>query len=160
MGVNVTRQCSLDKAPVGSFHNLKASESRLTSGRSAIAKVMLITEDRATDVQRVLIIENQLLLGAGVQSLLAGEADLDVIGISPVNQAELVQEIRRFRPDVVVLDEVTHLADATRLMTFLKNHPKLRVVVVSANDNLVCIYNKQQVLVRQATDLINLIRDS
>lgn len=125
-----------------------------------MARVVLVAEARATDVHRVLIVENQLLLGAGVQSLLTGEADLDVIGISPVNQAELVQEIRRFRPDVVVIDKVTHLADANKLVAFLKNHPKLRVVVVSANDNLVCVYNKQQVLVSQATDLINLIRDS
>lgn len=111
-------------------------------------------------MQRVLIVEHQLLLGAGVQSLLTGEADLDVIGISPADQLELVQEIRRFRPDVVVLDEVTYLANPTKLLVFLKNHPKLRVVVVSANDNLVCIYNKQQVLVTRATDLINIIRDS
>ncbi len=111
-------------------------------------------------MHRVLIVENQLLLGAGVQSLLTGEADLEVIGISPVNQAELVQEIRRFRPDVVVIDKVTHLADANKLVAFLKTHPKLRVVVVSASDNMVCVYNKQQVLVSQATDLIHLIRDS
>ena len=115
---------------------------------------------KRTNLRRVLIVENSLLLGAGVQSLLAGQADLDVIGISPKDQAELIQEIERFRPEVVVLDEVTPLADTARVLTFLEVCPELRVVVLSANSNLVRLYHKQRILVTQASDLITVLRAS
>lgn len=107
---------------------------------------------------RVLIIENQLLLGAGLQSLLSGETDLDVIGISPRNQLELVREIRQLQPDIVFLDKDSRLTDATDLLTFLENFPELRVVVINANDHLVRIYNKRETRLCQATDLLGIIR--
>jgi DNA-binding NarL/FixJ family response regulator len=111
-------------------------------------------------LQRVLIIENETLLGAGVQSLLQDEANMEVIGISPSNLAELIQEIRRSRSDVVVLDEVTHLTGPTKLLALLEDYPKLRLVVVSANDDRVRIYDKREVLVTHTTDLLYIFCDS
>lgn len=117
-------------------------------------------EGKGTNRQRVLIVENSLLLGAGVQSLLASEADLDAIGISPKDRTELIQDIERFRPEAVVLDEGMHLADTARLLTFLEVYPELRVVVLSANSNLVRLYHKQRILVTQVSDLITVLRAS
>jgi DNA-binding NarL/FixJ family response regulator len=110
-------------------------------------------------VQQVLVVETHILIGAGIHSFLAGEADLEVTGISPGNQAELIREIRRLRPDIVVLDEDSRLAEPTHLLAWLKDYPRLRLVVVSANDNRVCIYDKQQILTSQASDLLGIIRD-
>lgn len=118
-----------------------------------------ITADRVINVQSVLIIENQMLLGAGVQTLLAGEADLEVIGISPSSQERLAQEVSRLRPDVIVLDETSHLAGPTKLLSLLKDSPKLRIVVISANHNLVRIYNKQETRLGRTTDLFDIIRE-
>ncbi len=110
-------------------------------------------------MQSVLIIENQMLLGAGVQILLAGEADLEVIGISPSSQERLAQEVSRLRPDVIVLDETSRLAGPTKLLSLLKDSPKLRIVVISANHNLVRIYNKRETQLRRATDLFDILRE-
>lgn len=109
-------------------------------------------------MRRVLILENQLLVGAGIQVLLGGEADLDVIGISLLHPEELAQLINKAEPDVIVLDEVSHLARLTALLPLLNDFPKLRIVVVSAQDDLVRIYMKQEVLVTHASQLINIIR--
>ena len=111
-------------------------------------------------MQRVLIIENQMLLGAGVQTLLAGEADLDVIGISPFNQEGLAQEINRLRPDVIVLDDTSRLADSTKLLSLLKDSSKVRIVVISANHDLVRIFNKRETQLCRASDLFDIIRES
>ena len=108
----------------------------------------------ATGARRVLIVECESVLGVGVNSLLAGEADLEVIGIPPVGQAELMQKIRQSQPDVVILEETPPIA----LQGFLCHYPELRVVVVSPSSNLVRCYHKQQVLLTQATDLIHIIR--
>jgi DNA-binding NarL/FixJ family response regulator len=109
-------------------------------------------------VRRVLVVENQILMGAGVQSLLGVQADLEVMGISPRDQAELAGEIRRLRPDLVVVNKDSHWVDPTNLLAVLQDYPALRLVVVSANDNLVCIYDKHQVLTSRASDLLGIIR--
>ena len=108
---------------------------------------------------RVLIVENQLLLGAGLQRLLSDETDLDVIGISPRNQLELVQEIRQLKPDVVFLDRDSRLIDATDLLSFLEDFLELRVVVINTNDHLAHIYNRRETQLCQATDLFDIIQE-
>jgi DNA-binding NarL/FixJ family response regulator len=113
----------------------------------------------ANNVLRVLIVENQLLLGAGLQSLLIDETDLDVIGTSPSDQPELVEQIKRIRPDVVLLDVDSRLTDPADLLTCLENYPKLRVLVVSSDDHLIRIYDKQEVLIRGASQLANLLSE-
>jgi len=109
-------------------------------------------------VLRILIVENQLLLGAGLQNLLSDEADLDVIGISPRNQLELVREIRQRQPDIVFLDEDSHLTDAIDLLTFLEDFHELQLIVVNANDHVVRIFNKQEIRLSRSTALFGIIR--
>jgi DNA-binding NarL/FixJ family response regulator len=114
---------------------------------------------RATNVRRVLIVENQTLLGAGVHSLLGDETDLDIRGISPHDQTELMQDVRRFQPDIVIMDKVSHLIAPLNLLAALENHSQLQVIVVSADDNQVCIYDKRQLLVKRTTDFLDVIRE-
>jgi len=124
------------------------------AGQTTLATIVL---NRVINLQRVLIIENNLLLGAGIQNLLAGTANLDVIGISSRKWPDLVQEIERLQPEVIVLDEASHRASLTKLLPLLKEFPQLRLVVVSANDNRIHIYGKQEILITVATQLINII---
>ena len=111
-------------------------------------------------MRRILIIENQLLVGAGIHVLLAGEVDMEVIGISAPNSEELAQAINNSEPDVIVLDELSHLTCLSRLFSFLNDLPKLRIVVVGAQGNRVRIYNKQEVLITCASQLANIVRAS
>lgn len=110
-------------------------------------------------MQRVLIIENQLLLGAGLQELLSDQTDFDVIGISPNSQDDLVREIRQIQPNVAFLNEDSHLTDANNLLAFLEDLPELRVIVVSANHDVAYIYNKQEIRLYHHTDLFGIIRE-
>jgi chemotaxis response regulator CheB len=126
--------------------------------------VEAVLTDQAQDrgSQRVLVVENQLLLGAGLQSLLADKADLDVIGISPGDGEELVREIRRIQPDVILLNADSHLADPVELLALLSHDPGLRVLAFNANNHLVRIHTKQgalEVLVERTPQLVHLICD-
>jgi DNA-binding NarL/FixJ family response regulator len=121
--------------------------------------------DQAQDQgkQRVLVVENQLLLGAGLQSLLTNKTGLDVTGISPGDQEELVREIRRIQPEVVLLNADSRLADPADLLALLGNDPAGRVLAFNANNHLVRIYTKQEVfetLVERMPQLVNIICDS
>jgi len=118
---------------------------------------LFLDHARATNVRRILIVENQTLLGAGVHRLLRDETGLEVRGTSPLDQTELIQDIRRFQPDIVIMDKVSHLITPLNLLAALENHSQLQVIVVSADDNQVCVYDKRQLLVQQAADFLDMI---
>lgn len=107
--------------------------------------------------RRVLVIENDLLLGAGVESLLLQEISLDVIGISPRDEEELIRKIRYLQPAVIILDEATLLTQSIRLLAMLRKEHELRLVIVNADKNLVQVYHKQSVLLTQISDLIEVL---
>ncbi len=107
-------------------------------------------------MRRVLVIENQRLLGAGIENLLRREAGLHVVGVTQDNQGALLQAIGCSRANVVVLDK--SMIDPTRLIALLEHHPGLRVVSVSADNGLVRTYEAQQVIVTQVSELVALIK--
>ena len=92
---------------------------------------------------RVLIVENESLLGAGIERLLAGETGLNVGGVTPPNETALIDTIKHLQPDVIILDEASLLTTPVKVLIDLLDYPKLWVVTVSANDNRVQISNKQ-----------------
>ena len=94
----------------------------------------------------VLVVENDSLLGASVENILTRELGLNVVGVTPANEAALIQAIWHARPAIVILNEASSLTDAMNLMARLKDYPQLRVVVVNTDNNLVQIYDKRQVL--------------
>ena len=107
-------------------------------------------------MRRVLVIENQRLLGAGVENLLQRDVELVVLGVTPESESALLQAINGFQADVVILDEAT--IDSTRLLNLLERNPMLRVILVSADDGVVRTYDSRQVNVMQATELAALIK--
>jgi len=52
---------------------------------------------------RVVIVDDHAVLRAGLQQMLAGEDDLEVVGVA-ADGAEAVDVVRRLRPDVVLMD--------------------------------------------------------
>ena len=116
------------------------------------------TLTRENTVRRVLIVENDLLLGAGIERLLSKNANIELLGLASARDIDFAKHINQFKPDVIVLDEASYLASSIRPLTLLKNCPSLRVVMVNTNDTLVHIYDKQQIRVTQTTELVNVVR--
>jgi hypothetical protein len=112
------------------------------------------------DLKRVLVFRGENLLAAGVESLLAREDDLLVLGVTNVCEDEFSfeHEIELFCPSVVILDESSLATDFSYLYAILKKHPQLRVIVVDEGDNMVHIFDKQVIMVAQSADLIDVIR--
>lgn len=111
-------------------------------------------------LKRVLVFQSENLLAAGVESLLAREDDLLVLGLANIcdDDFSFEHEINLFQPSVVVFDESTLLTDFSYLFGIMKKYPQLRLIVVDEGDNLVHIFDKQVTMVAQSTDLIDVIR--
>lgn len=110
-------------------------------------------------MKRVLVFRCENLLAAGVESLLAREHDLLVLGVTN-NRDDLgmIQEIEYFHPNVVILDESALVADFSNIYGILKKQPKIRFIIVDEGENVVHIIDKQVMLVGQSADFIELIR--
>ena len=116
------------------------------------------TQLRGARPQRVLIIDNDTLLEAGIRSLLEREADLEISTTHASDEAELAAQIQRVRPDVVILEEASNCVPTARLLASLRKFGSVRVVEVSSEHNLMRTYDKNQIWLAKAVDLLCVIR--
>lgn len=108
--------------------------------------------------KRILILENESLLGASIECILKNDIDLKVSGLSSFDRGTLVNEIMSVQPDVLILENICHLFDLAKFVFLMKEIPKLRLIVISAADNSFQIYDKHEVFLTDTTDLITAIR--
>lgn len=111
-------------------------------------------------MKRVLVFRCENILAAGVESLLAREDDLLVLGVTNNHDDDFLfeHEISLFHPSVVIFDESTLLTKFSHFYEIMKKYPQLRVIVVDEGDNLIHIFDKQMSMVAQSTDLIDIVR--
>jgi DNA-binding NarL/FixJ family response regulator len=55
--------------------------------------------------RKVLVLENELLLSAGLRTLLSRQEDLELLSMKFTSQSKMLQTVDSFRPDVIIMDE-------------------------------------------------------
>ncbi|MBL9191457.1 MAG: response regulator transcription factor [Opitutaceae bacterium] len=83
---------------------------------------------------RILVVDDHFMVRVGLNSALASESDLQVVGEAR-DGAEAIAEHARLRPDVVLMDGILpdlHGIEVTRRICL--SHPEARVILVSIND--------------------------
>ena len=98
------------------------------------------------------------LLSSSVEIFLTTQKGWRVINISnEENFDALLVAINKVHPDVVII----HLGNCTSVLNLptelFRSLPDVKVITLSSKDNLIEIYNKQNVIVRSASDLISVI---
>ena len=114
---------------------------------------------------------NDLLTKAMEMFLTTGEKDRwDVIRF-PANQclSSLVGEVQKTKPDLVILYQARHADDSDPLIRLLQEQPELKVlanqpeskiIIVSLENNVMQVYSKRSITVRQVSDLLSVIENS
>jgi len=88
---------------------------------------------------RVLLVDDDALIRAGVRAVLAAEPDLEVVG-EAADGAEVVPLARRLHPDVVLMDVRMPAVDgirATELLLRADDAPRVLVLTTFENDEYV-----------------------
>ncbi len=89
---------------------------------------------------RVLLVDDEQLIRAGLRAIVASEPDLEVVG-EAADGAEVPGLVSRFRPDVVLMDvrmpSIDGIRATTHLMSTMDNPPKVIVVTTFENDDYV-----------------------
>jgi two-component system response regulator NreC len=84
---------------------------------------------------RVLVVDDHAVVRSGIRSLLAAEADFDVVG-EAANAREAIFEARALKPDVIVLDVVMPGESGIEVLPKLKKEaPDTKVLVLSMQDD-------------------------
>lgn len=112
------------------------------------------------ETKRILVIGNESLIGAGIESLLAKEKTWDVIGITPADEQELLARIWFYRPQVIVMNQTLPYTSPSRLLNRLGQYPQVKLIVINESNNLIQMYEKQSVLAEAHIGLAALIRSN
>ena len=109
----------------------------------------------------VLLCGQDDILSHSVDLFLSSRKDWKVIRISShCALKQLLKKIKNVNPDVVILHQGSH-ADSTNLPSHLmKDHAGLKVITISSENNSMEIYNKEQVWLKTADDLLSIIEDT
>ena len=109
-------------------------------------------------MKRILMVNSELLLSAGVESLLSNEIDFGLKRIMLDNEIDLSDELNRYQPDTVIMDESLMMTDPSALMGLLKNGPDMRVIVLQVRENQLQIYKRHDVSISCVEDLVTVVR--
>lgn len=113
---------------------------------------------------------NDLLTKAMVMFLTTGETDKWNVIRFPANQciSSLVKEVQKTKPDLVILYQAPHADDSDPLIRLLQEQPELKVlahqpelkiIIVSLENNVMQVYSKHSITVRQVSDLLSVIEN-
>jgi DNA-binding NarL/FixJ family response regulator len=107
--------------------------------------------------KKILVVATDTLPGAGLEILLSREADLEVISLASEVETDLIEAIKLYKPDAVVIDQKSLTKEVTisRLLTVIPNSP---LILVSTESNYIQIYIKHEILLTKAADLADVIR--
>jgi len=98
------------------------------------------------------------VLAQAVSQFLAASMNWDVIRVPTEEGIEnLIREIRRMRPNVVILCQERAVDDVSLPIRLIQEQLCPRVVTVELESNLIQVYSKQNLIVQGASDLLSIV---
>lgn len=102
--------------------------------------------------------QNDLLTKAMEMFLTADEEAYQVIKL-PGDRCltELLEQVREIKPDLVILYQDKPAEDCDSLGRLMQEQPHLRMITVSLENNVMQVYSKRSITVRQVSDLLSVV---
>jgi hypothetical protein len=85
------------------------------------------------------------------------DADLNVIQSPAQDAFSICEAANQCRPDVIVFDRQTSEANQRAISHLLIVQPRLQIIVISAETNWMQVFRKEDILMSEPLDLLNLI---
>lgn len=123
-----------------------------------MVKHMKTTNGRSITSNRVLVVDNQGIMGAGLVNLISGDPTFDVLGVTNTNEEILVQEIWQIQPDIIILILESEGISPCRLLDLLEGYGRLRIILVSVDNNDIGVYDRQHTITQNQDSLISKLR--
>ena len=112
------------------------------------------------DSKRIALLGGDNLLLNAVEKLLGTKEVWEVVRFSDDwDDDTLIHEVKNVCPDVFILHEGTFFEKRQLLAKFLQDFPRLKVVTINLEKNLLDVYDKQTIRINHASDLLAIIAD-
>lgn len=113
------------------------------------------------NLQKAILWGHESLLADSVEFFLKTGAAWDVVKIaSDLGVEYLIQQVKRLKPAVVILCQEKDVSDAALLMQLDQVQLCSKVVTVSMESNLIQVYSKHKVIMRDVADLLSVVETS
>jgi DNA-binding NarL/FixJ family response regulator len=110
--------------------------------------------------RRVLIWGTEDLLSSSVQSFLRSTKEWTVVNLCDGEDTEaLLLAVEKTQPGIVIINLGGRQYPTDLPLQLLQNHPTLKVITVSLENNSMEVFNKQHIVVKEASDLISVIEN-
>lgn len=106
--------------------------------------------------RRVIVLETEKLLSAGISSLLSTNGKMEVIGLT-FEEEKFNEAVNHFKPEVVIVDEQVLDENLNAYSAILKNYPKVRTIVMNTGANSLQICDKELIQVEHLDDFLEQI---
>ena len=105
--------------------------------------------------------QNDLLTKAMEMFLTADESEAWNVIKLPADQciAGLVEQVQSIKPDLVILYQANPGDDSDQLGKLIQDQPDLKMITVSLENNVMQVYSKRSITVRQVSDLLSVLED-
>lgn len=138
------------------------TDVRIGTIRRDIEGILLTSLDRRMKTMKkqktIVVWGREDILISSIKLFLAVQEDWTVVSITSQEELDaLVLNPDAKQPDIVVIHQGCHNSPEDFPLQLLQEHPTIKVIMVSLEDNLMDVYSKQKVLLRDASDLISAI---
>jgi hypothetical protein len=108
----------------------------------------------------VLLWGREDILISSVEFILAAKDEWQVVSLpNTVGLGALLLAVEKTQADTVIIHQGNHNDPTILPIQLLKDHPALRVITFSLENNAMEVYSKQEICVREASDLISVIEN-
>jgi len=106
----------------------------------------------------VILFGREDLLARAIEIFLSNKKEWEVIRISDKHSEKvLIREVDKANPDVVILCQGDSIGQNDLPWRLMQSHPEIKVITIGLENNVMGIYNKKMVLVREVPDLLTVI---
>jgi len=117
-----------------------------------------ILNNKNVEPKKVILWGRSDLLSWAVEFFLSARKDWEVTSLSSESGVDsLIFEVENARPDVVIIYQRICARSAYLPAQLLLNYPGLAVITVNPDNNSMEVYNKKQICIREASDLISVV---
>ena len=100
------------------------------------------------------------LLSSSVELFLTSHKGWHVVSLSDEENLEgLNRTVEKVQPDVIFIHQGDRSGDSCLPMKLIQDHPGLKVITFSLQDNLMEVYGKQNIMIRSSSDLIAVVEE-
>jgi len=113
-----------------------------------------------TEEKLILFCGGEDILSSSIEFILSTRDDWKVISISNLEGCEALRKaMETLHPDIVIIHQEFHLAPKRLMLQLLQDHPAIKVIMVSLENNMIEVYSKQNILAKETSDLITVIEN-